>query len=432
MLPRLTCTSNSPPFLTINSTQSAQRTSNWEGKPNPPRGPLRARIVVFLVIFQSILLLTHWFIYDTWTTFRALSGPRALSALQVALAVLSFSFVAASLLAFRITNRWVRGLYRLAAVWLGAMNFLFLAACACWILFLVTMPARIPLDWHILVDTIFTAGALTAVYAVINARRIRVRRIRIVLRNLPNSWRGRVAALVSDVHLGHVNGAAFFRRIVARLQILKPDIAFITGDLYDGTAINAPVAASPWKNLSPTLGSYFVTGNHEEFTDPSRYLEAVRNSGLRVLQNEKLLVDGLQLIGVPDHASANPDLLRSILEDLTIDRNRPSILLSHAPRALDVPEKAGISLQLSGHTHGGQFFPFTWFTRRIFGPYTYGLQRFGEMLVYTTTGAGTWGPPMRLGTQPEIVLLEFQTTGDRLDPVVDLPLGGQSESSGPA
>jgi predicted MPP superfamily phosphohydrolase len=209
------------------------------------------------------------------------------------------------------------------------------------------------------------------------------------------------------VHLGHVNGAALLRRVVTKLQRFKPDIVFLTGDLYDGTMINAAAAASPWKSFVPNFGAYFVTGNHEEFSDPSRYLEAVRSSGLRVLQNEKVVVDGLQLVGVPDHASSNAVRFRWTLENLAIDRNHVSILLSHSPHALSVPEQAGVSLQLSGHTHGGQVFPFTWFTRRIFGPYTYGLNRFGEMQVYTTTGAGTWGPPMRVGTQPEIVLIEF-------------------------
>jgi predicted MPP superfamily phosphohydrolase len=368
---------------------------------------LRARFVVFLVIFQSILLLAHWFIYRTWITFCAVSDPPGLSALAVIFALLSFSFVAASLLAFRITNPAVRTFYRAAAVWLGAANFLFLAACACWILFFVTTLTRIHLAWKEMAVAIFAVAALATLYGIVNARWIRVRRIKIALPNLPDSWRGRVAALVSDVHLGHVNGASFLRRVVTRLQRLKPDIVFLTGDLYDGTAINAAVAASPWKDLGPTLGAYFVTGNHEEFRDPSQYLDAVRSSGLRVLQNERVLIEGLQLIGVPDHALANPDRLRSTFESLEIDRTRPSILLSHAPHALGIPEQAGISLQLSGHTHGGQFFPFTWFTHRIFGPYTYGLQRFGEMLVYTTTGVGTWGPPMRVGTQPEIVLLEF-------------------------
>jgi predicted MPP superfamily phosphohydrolase len=366
---------------------------------------LRARFVVFLVVFQSILLLAHWFIYSTWVMFRA--DPPGVLGVQIAVVLSSFSFVAASLLAFRIRNPAVRAFYRIAAVWLGAVNFLFLAACACWVLFFVTKSARLHPDWQTMAGAMFAAAALATLYGVLNARWIRVRKIKIPLRNLPDVWRGRVAALVSDLHLGHVNGASFLRRIVTRLRNLNPDILFITGDLYDGTAINAAAAARPWTEFVPALGAYFVTGNHEEFRDPSRYLEAVRKAGVRVLQSEKVVIDGLQLIGVPDHASANPDRLRSIFKGLAIDRDCPSVLLSHTPQALSIAEQAGISLQLSGHTHGGQFFPFTWFTSRIFGPYAYGLQRFGEMLVYTTTGAGTWGPPLRLGTQPEMVLLEF-------------------------
>ena len=368
---------------------------------------MRTRFAVFLVVVQTILLLTHWFIYSTWVDFRAIPDPPGITWPQFTVALLSFSFVAASVLAYRVSNSLVRVFYRIAAVWLGAVNFLFLAACACWVLYLGAMLGGIDLGRSLVAGAAFGLAALATLYGVVNARLIRVQRLKITLRNLPDVWRGRVAALVSDVHLGHVNGAGFLRRIVGRLKALRPDIVFITGDLYDGTAVNAEAAASPWKDLSPDLGAYFVTGNHEEFSDPARYLEAVRASGVRVLQNEKVDVDGLQVIGVPDHVSSSPDRFRSILEGLSIDREHPSVLLSHTPRALSIPERAGISLQLSGHTHGGQIFPFTWFTRRIFGAYTYGLKRFGEMLVYTTTGAGTWGPPLRVGTQPEIVLIEF-------------------------
>jgi predicted MPP superfamily phosphohydrolase len=197
------------------------------------------------------------------------------------------------------------------------------------------------------------------------------------------------------------------RRIVARLTRLKPDVVFLTGDLYDGTKVNAAEMAAPWEDISPTWGTYFITGNHEEFSDPSGYLDAVRRSGVRVLQNEKVVVDGLQIVGVHHRESTDADRFRSVLKKAAIERERASILLSHAPHALSIAAEAGISMQLSGHTHGGQMFPFTWFTQRIFGAYTYGLQRFGKMLVYTTTGAGTWGPPMRVGTHPEIVLIEF-------------------------
>jgi uncharacterized protein len=368
---------------------------------------LRARIAVFVGIVQFILLLAHWFIYDTWVTFRAIPDPAGFTGLQVTVAVLSVSFVAASLLAFRYYNWFVRVFYRLAAAWLGTVNFLFLAACLCWVIYVVASLIGLHLERPALAGVLFGLAMLASLYGLVNAYLTRITRITVKLPNLPTSWRGRVAALVSDVHLGHVNGVGFMRRIVARLARLKPDVVFITGDLYDGTKVDAAEVASPWKDFSPPLGAYFITGNHEEFSDPSRYLAAVQRAGVRVLQSEKVVVDGLQVVGVHFHESTNADRFQSILKNAGIERERASILLSHAPHALSIAEEAGISMQLSGHTHGGQIFPFTWFTHRIFGAYTYGLKRFGEMMVYTTTGAGTWGPPMRVGTKPEIVLIEF-------------------------
>ena len=368
---------------------------------------MRARIAVFLIVIQSILLFAHWFIYTTWTSFTAVADPPGTTPLEIAVAILSFSFIAASLLAFRLSNPIVRSFYRIAALWLGAVNFFFLAACVCWILYFGAMLARHQPDWPRWATVVFAAALIATLYGAVNARRIRTRKVKIVLPNLPDAWRGRIAALVSDIHLGHVNGAGFLARIVEQLQRLKPDIVFMTGDLYDGTAIDAGPVATPLQKLNAPLGAFFVTGNHEEFRDPSQYLEAVRATGLRVLENESVSVDGLQLVGVPDHASANPNRFRDILKRLSIDPSRPSILLSHSPHALSVPEQAGISLQLSGHTHGGQIFPFTWFTKKIFREFTKGLHRHGYMQVYTTTGAGTWGPPLRVGTNPEIVLIEF-------------------------
>lgn len=368
---------------------------------------LRSRIAVFVVIVQTILLLVHWFIYSTWVRFRAVPDPPGISGLQVAVMLLGVSFIAASLIAFRSTARLARLLYKIAAVWLGIVNFLFLAACGCWLAYMVAELAGTGIDGPKWTAAIFSLAMVASLYGIINARWVRLRRVKVELPNLPASWRGRVAALVSDVHLGHVNGSGFLRRIVARLARIKPDVIFITGDLYDGTKINPVEGAAPWGEIEPELGKYFVTGNHEEFRDPTGYLDAVRRAGVHVLHNEKVEVDGLQIVGVHYHDSINLNLFQRALQGAGIERARASILLSHSPHGLAIPAEAGVSLQVSGHTHGGQIFPFTWFTRRIFGAYTYGLKQFGKMWVYTTAGAGTWGPPMRVGTRPEIVLIEF-------------------------
>jgi predicted MPP superfamily phosphohydrolase len=369
---------------------------------------LRARIAGFVVTIQSVLFLAHWFVYRTWTVFRADSAPPGITTLRVALVLLSVSFVAASLLAYRYSNFFVRLFYSIAATWLGFFNFFFLAACLCWMIYLSGRVFGLHLGRPIIAETMFVLAVLISVYGLLNAGLVRVKRITVKLPNLPTSWRGRVAALVSDVHLGHVNGARFMQRIVAMLGQLRPDIVFITGDLYDGTKVDPDDLASSWKELSTKFGAYFVTGNHEEFSDSTKYLDGVNRSRIGVLNNEKVIVDGLQIVGVHHSDSANPGRFRAILKHADVDRNRASVLLSHAPHELAIAEKAGISLQLSGHTHGGQIFPFTWFTERIFGKYTYGLERFGDLMVYTSSGTGTWGPPMRVGTQPEIVLIQFE------------------------
>jgi predicted MPP superfamily phosphohydrolase len=192
------------------------------------------------------------------------------------------------------------------------------------------------------------------------------------------------------------------------LARLRPDIVFIAGDLYDGTAADAHGLAEPWKGLAVPQGTFFVAGNHEEFSDHARYLDVVRSAGVRVLNNEKLEVDGLQVAGVHHRDSVQDQHFRTILRQAGLDRDRASILLTHAPDRLPIAEEAGISLQLSGHTHRGQFFPFTWLTSRIYGEFVYGLKRLGNLQVYTSSGAGTWGPPMRFGTTPEIVLICFE------------------------
>ena len=369
---------------------------------------MRVRIAGFIAVFQSILFVAHWFVYKTWTVFRADPDPPGVTRLQAALAVLSVTFVIATLLAFRYSNFWVRIFYRIASVWLGVLNLFLVAACFCWMVYLGGWLFGLAPGRPAIARTLFGLAVLASIYGIINARWIRVKRIKVRLANLPQSWRGRVAALVSDVHLGHVNGSGFIRRIVALLGRLQPDVVFITGDLYDGTNVNPDALAAPWKELSPPFGSYFVTGNHEEFSDPAKYLDAIKRSGIRVLDNEKVTVDNLEIVGVDYADLARPDRFRSILKHAGLDRSRASILLAHAPHRLEIAEKEGISLQLSGHTHGGQIFPFTWFVRRVFGQYAYGLRRFGELIVYTASGAGTWGPPMRVGARPEVALIKFE------------------------
>lgn len=200
----------------------------------------------------------------------------------------------------------------------------------------------------------------------------------------------------------------FLRRTIAKILREEPHAVFIAGDLYDGTAIDAVQAAAPLSQLTAPHGVYFVAGNHEQFRDDSKYLSAVKAAGVRVLHNEKVEVDGLQIAGVPYHLAWQPNIFASVLHALHLDPDRASILLTHAPDHPEIAAAAGVSLQLSGHTHLGQFIPWSWIAKRIYRQFVYGLSQIGKMQVFTSSGAGTWGPPLRLGSNPEIVLLQFE------------------------
>jgi predicted MPP superfamily phosphohydrolase len=380
--------------------------------PSTARSLTRARprlpIAGFVIVFQSFLLLVHAALYGTWVFFWGPQDAFSPWWFPLAVAVLSVSFVAASLAAHRYFHPLVRAAYLIASVWLGFVSFFVVAACACWIVYGVPLLFGFHLERRALAVACLGLALFAGILATVNAAWIRVVRVTVRLPNLPAAWRGRTAALVSDLHLGHVRNSGFLRRILRKLSELQPDLLFIPGDLFDGTPVDAARLAGIWAEFSAPLGAYFVTGNHEQFSSPSKYLDAVRQFGIRVLANEKIVLDGLQIVGIHYRDSVNVDRFRAILGQAALDDHAASILLVHNPNRLQIAADAGISLQLSGHTHRGQFFPFTSIVSRTYGPYAYGLNYFGELAVYTSCGVGTWGPPMRLGSNPEIVLVHFE------------------------
>jgi predicted MPP superfamily phosphohydrolase len=374
---------------------------------------VRARIVIFIAIVQSILFLAHWFLYDTWTFFLVPRDSRWQAWLAVGLGLLSVSFLAATLLAMRSSRPAVKLFYTAAAVWVGLLSYFFVAAWLCWTLYGLCRVFGLPFEGRATAVLLFGLGAVASLYGIGNAARTRVKRITVRLAHLPASWQGREVALASDLHLGHVRGEGFARRIAGRIAGLRPEAVFLAGDLYDGTAADLDRLAAPFGEIAAPQGCYYIAGNHEEFRDHAKYLDAVDRAGVRVLDNEKVIVDGLEVVGVHYRDTTDPRRYRSILQQAGLGRERASLLLTHAPNHLPVPAEEGISLALCGHTHGGQFFPFRWLPRQVYGQYVYGLKRYGEMSIYTSSGAGTWGPPLRVGTRPEIVLIRLEAAGER-------------------
>ncbi len=367
--------------------------------------------VLGILIVQSFLCLAHWFLYATWVDFWWPLSTQATHVLRVAFILLSFIFTISMVLSFRVAGWAVTLLYRTACLWLSLLNYLFWAAWLAWLVDLalrVLLPGAVRLQvrpW--LAAGLLVAAIAVTAYGLWNARQIRLRRFSVKLANLPPAWVGRTALVISDIHLGNINGERFARRVAGMARQLNPDIIFIPGDLFDGMKVSPDAIAAPLFELAPPLGVYFVTGNHEEFGGSRQYCEALERGGFHVIDDQRTEIDGLAIAGVGYRTSTQLIQLRHSLTVLGLGVSEPSILLQHVPSHLPIIEQAGASLLLSGHTHCGQAFPFTWIARRAFGEFIYGLNSLGALQVYTSSGVGTWGPPMRVGTHSEMVLLTF-------------------------
>ncbi len=234
------------------------------------------------------------------------------------------------------------------------------------------------------------------------------RRVRIPIAKLPRGMDGTRIALVSDIHLGALLGRSHTERVVAAVNALDADIVAVVGDLVDGTVEDLGPAAEPLRGLRARRGAYFVTGNHEYFSGHEAWVEHVGELGLRVLRNARVEIDGLDLAGVNDATGGSvgdpPDY------DLALggrDPARPVVLLAHQPVQAHEAARRGVDLQLSGHTHGGQLWPFHYVTR-MSQPVLTGLGEVDGMPVYVTNGAGFWGPPVRVGAAPDVTLVELR------------------------
>ncbi len=353
----------------------------------------------FGILGLPILLLALCFLYFSIAYFFSLRGGPRRVALALVLLIPSATFIAS-----RGAEEGILGaLYYPSGIWLGTLVTLitfFAAAWAAWGATRLFTHSPSPVFYG---GAALTLAILYSGYGVWNARHPRVVHITVKIRNLPPAWRGQKIVQLSDLHRGRVWREASLQRLVETINGEKPVAVFIAGDVLDGSDPRYGELLRPLNNLAAPLGVFMAPGNHD------RALATLNKTKARVQDDEMVVVDGLQIIG---KSYARRGRSRSVGEFIAglpdFNPQMPSILIFHAPIQIEQARAAGISLQLSGHSHGGQIFPLQIVTRLIYGPYFYGLHVEGDYAVNTTSGVGTWGPTMRTGCHPEIVVIRLE------------------------
>jgi len=242
----------------------------------------------------------------------------------------------------------------------------------------------------------------------------RVRPRRIALPGWPTALDGYRLVHISDLHLGPMLGASFARRLTDRVNGLQPDLVAVTGDLVDGEVSRYRDRIAPLGGLAARDGVFMVTGNHDHYSGAAAWTAVFTDLGWDVLRNRRVdlgdATAGFHVAGVDDRQSAMFDGTEGEnLTGVTDGRNpeRPLILLAHQPLIFPAAAEAGVDLQLSGHTHGGQIAPFQLMIRLIYSRFVSGLYTQGRSLLHVSPGTGFWGPPIRVGAPAEITVLEI-------------------------
>lgn len=386
-----------------------------------------SRFFAFIAIALSLLGGIHYYLWarlirdPRWPAPWITVGGTLLSLLAVS--------VPLSLILGRGQGDFRRGFVWGGYVWLGMMFLLFTVVFSIDLSRLLAAIARRvagaqPLDLQRRTLLARLAAGVTGVVvsglaaaALRSVRKpVEVRRVSVQLDRLPRAQDGFRIVQLTDIHVGPTIGRTFVEQIVEHTNALAPDLIAITGDLVDGTVEQLAAAIEPLARLRARHGVYFVTGNHEYFSGAEEWLNELNRLGIRVLRNERVSIGngtvGFDLAGVDDRSAVHYGGLspQAALGRALLDRDpaRELVLLAHQPRTMLDAEPFRIGLQLSGHTHGGQMWPFN-FVVGLQQPFVAGLHRRGSSQIYVSRGTGYWGPPMRLGAPAEITEIRLES-----------------------
>jgi len=382
----------------------------------------RINTLVFIITLIAYCGL-HLFVYYSFVRFFDIrKRSHKLLVLSVVL-FLGLSLILESFLPHDSNSFLSAGLSFVFGVWLGILSILIFSIIFLWIFEWIYQKAKYRFSFFPIACFFFITPALIIAYGVWQSFTPIINEVSIPVKNLPPYWMDKTIVQIADLHLRSDDQITFVNEIVDEIQNISPELVVITGDLIDRGNGNIQDLLSPFKKISAPI--LFTTGNHDRYFSLLQDFEDFDIDYITFLNDELYEREGLQIIGLGYPGRSNNKNPAEILKNkISFDKNKPTILLYHTPTTIDsdrmgdryvspntdftLVKNLGIDAQLSGHTHGGQFFPFSVLVHYLYNGYGKGLHRDGDFSLFVSTGLGTWGPPVRTFVPSEIAVIRLE------------------------
>lgn len=358
---------------------------------------------LFILVLLGSLFLGHFFIYNFLVKFFQITSINTKTYISIVLFILAISFILSSILIHYFDNFYSRNYYFLSWLWLWfLLNINILILILSLLSFIFSKSLLFDNKMFIWGLLIFLSLIISGFW-VYNAFSPYVHKVTVKLKNLPSNWNWKKIVMISDVHLWHIYQDSFMQNAVNKINSLNPEAIFIVWDLFDWMDWDLEKYVKPIDNLNAKKWIFFVTGNHETYLWVDKTFKILKSTKLRILNDESVNLDGINLIGFSYPEQWKFKDVKWTLSKLNLDSKIPKILLYHSPTHLSEAEDAWVDLQLSGHAHRWQLFPFNIVTSLVYSWHDYWLTNIWDFQIFTSAWLGTWWPAMRTDSRSEIV-----------------------------
>lgn len=369
---------------------------------------MNTRFIAVSIVLFLIVIVSEYITYASLNTAGILKSQRIGIILMSLGIIFPLVFIFSMMYSYKHYSIFNSLINTISAIWLGIVFFLLIASLIVFVLIMLNYYFNFQIPVRVISSILIVIMVFLITYGVINSNNPKIVNWNITSEKLSKDWSGKKIIMISDVHLGSVRNEKFLKKIITKIKAEKPDVVFLLGDLIDGSSFPYEKWFTEFSTLKPQFGILYVEGNHEKYSQEYDTFKAALPQSLNNLTDKRVIINNTQIVGLNYSESRYDGDINKELEILGYDKNQSSIVLMHDPKNVKDLSVEGATLVLSGHTHGGQLFPFTFLVKTLYKKYTHGVSYTGSTASVTSSGVGTSLLPLRIGTTPEIIVLTIK------------------------